>query len=88
VFAEDPDVLHALEEAGYRATPLPPVAQTEAALAAAGAPILGIILSPEAESLFAPVLFSANLADRMHQLTYLEELDELIQTLDERIPQP
>ena len=88
VFAEDPEVIQALEEAGYHAEPLPPLPDLASTLAAADAPVIGVILSPATQDRYAPALFAANLADRMHQIAFLEELDDLLPTLDERIPVP
>lgn len=88
VYAEDPDVLQALEEAGYHAMPMPDLPELAAVLGATQAPVLGVILSPASEDRYAPALFAANLADRMHQVSFLDELDDLLPTLDGRIPTP
>lgn len=86
VYAEEQEVLEALKEAGYHAKPLPPLPDLTTTLAATEAPVLGVILSPEAEDRYTPALFAANLADRMHQVTFLEELDDLLPVLDQLIP--
>ncbi len=74
-----------LEDAGYQAEPAPPASQLVPWIARSDHPVLGIVVSGPQEVAYSKAANDGGLPDSVFVIDYLEELDELLTKLDEKL---
>jgi uncharacterized protein (TIGR02266 family) len=82
VLVEDGRPLELLDDAGYRASPLPPPNELVVAMARSEFPVLAVVVTRAREEQFRPAAEAAGVGDLVHLLDHEEEIDELLGALD------
>jgi len=83
VLASDEQFRNWIEDAGFRALPVPPPSQLSRAVSQSEVPVIGILVSRELEEEYKAAVEKKKIKLRVFGVDFLEELEELLPELDE-----